>query len=69
MSRKKFSLIGAISDFDYHGDWGDYNSPKLLKAFLAKLGKNDVAEIEINSPGGLVVQEIGRASCRERVFV
>ena len=62
MSRKKFSLIGAISDFDYHGDWGDYNSPKLLKAFLAKLGKNDVAEIEINSPGGLVVQGIEMAN-------
>ena len=58
MSRKKFSLIGVISDFEYHGEWGDYNSPKTIKAFLAKLDKNDVAEIEINSPGGLVIQGI-----------
>lgn len=62
MSRKKFSLIGEISDFEYHGQWGDYNSPKTLRAFLAKLGKNDVAEIEINSPGGLVVQGIEMAN-------
>ena len=62
MSRKKFSLIGEIADFEYHGEWGDYNSPKPLKAFLAKLGKNDVAEIEINSPGGLVIQGIEMAN-------
>lgn len=62
MSRKKFSLIGVISDFEYHGEWGDYNSPKTIKAFLAKLDKNDVAEIEINSPGGLVIQGIEMAN-------
>lgn len=62
MSRKKFSLIGVISDFEYHGHWGDYNSPKTIKAFLAELDKNDVAEIEINSPGGLVIQGIEMAN-------
>ena len=71
MSRKKFSLIGEISDFDYHGAWGDYNSPKPLKAFLAELAADDEAEIEINSPGGLVVQGIEMANaiknCKAKV--
>ena len=71
MSRKKFSLIGEIADFDYHGVWGDYNSPKPLKAFLAGLAADDEAEIEINSPGGLVVQGIEMANaiknCKAKV--
>lgn len=71
MGRKKFSLIGEITDFDYHGTWGDYNSPKPLKAFLASLASDDEAEIEINSPGGLVVQGVEMANaiknCRAKV--
>lgn len=71
MGRKKFSLIGEITDFDYHGTWGDYNSPKPLKAFLASLASDDEAEIEINSPGGLVVQGVEMANaiknCKAKV--
>jgi len=71
MGRKKFSLIGEIADFDYHGPWGDFNSPKPLKAFLASLAADDEAEIEINSPGGLVVQGIEMANaiknCKAKV--
>lgn len=62
MSRKKFSLIGEIADFDYHGAWGDFCSPKPLKAFLDTLAPGEEAEIEINSPGGLVVQGIEMAN-------
>ena len=62
MGRKKFSLIGEIADFDYHGTWGDFNSPKPLKAWLATLADGEEAEIEINSPGGLVVQGIEMAN-------
>ena len=62
MGRKKFSLIGEITDFDYHGDWGDYNSPKPLKAWLDTLAADEEAEIEINSPGGLVVQGVEMAN-------
>ena len=51
MSRKKYCLIGEITDFDYHGCWGDFCSPKSLKAFLATLNDGEEAEIEINSPG------------------
>lgn len=62
MGRKKFSLIGEITDFDYHSPWGDYNSPKPLKAFLDTLSADDVAEIEINSPGGNVIQGVEMAN-------
>ncbi len=62
MSRKKYSLIGEIADFDYHGFWGDWCSPKSLKAWLDKLEPGEEAEIEINSPGGLVVQGIEMAN-------
>ena len=62
MGRKKFSLIGEITDFDYHGIWGDYNSPKPLKAWLDTLAPGEEAEIEINSPGGLVVQGVEMAN-------
>lgn len=62
MGRKKYCLIGEITDFDYHGAWGDYCSPKSLKAFLADCGENDVVEIEINSPGGSVIQGIEMAN-------
>ena len=62
MGRKKFSLIGEITDFDYHGIWGDYNSPKPLKAWLDTLAADEEAEIEINSPGGLVVQGVEMAN-------
>jgi ATP-dependent Clp protease protease subunit len=62
MGRKKFSLIGEITDFDYHGVWGDYNSPKPLKAWLDTLAADEEAEIEINSPGGLIVQGVEMAN-------
>lgn len=62
MGRKKYCLIGEITDFDYHGAWGDYCSPKSLKSFLAGCGENDVVEIEINSPGGSVIQGIEMAN-------
>lgn len=62
MGRKKFSLVGEIADFDYHGTWGDFCSPKPLKAFLDTLAPGEEAEIEINSPGGLVVQGIEMAN-------
>lgn len=62
MNRKKFSLIGEISDFDYHGMWGDYNSPRPLRDFLAGVTAADEVEIEINSPGGLVVNGIEMAN-------
>ena len=62
MGRKKFSLIGEITDFDYHGTWGDFNSPKPLKAFLDTLAPGEEAEIEINSPGGLVIQGVEMAN-------
>lgn len=55
---KKFTLIGEIADFDYHGFWGDYVSPRSVKEFLATLAKGEKAEIEINSPGGLVIQGV-----------
>ena len=62
MSRKKYCLIGEITDFDYHGFWGDYCSPKSLKAWLDTLAPDEEAEIEINSPGGSVVQGIEMAN-------
>lgn len=62
MKRAKFSLIGEIAEFDYHGPWGDFNSPKSLKDFLAGLSAGDEAEIEINSPGGLVIQGVEMAN-------
>jgi ATP-dependent Clp protease protease subunit len=62
MSRKKYSLIGEIADFDYHGFWGDWCSPKSLKSFLDTLAPGEEAEIEINSPGGSVVQGIEMAN-------
>ena len=65
MGRKKFSLIGEITDFDYHGTWGDFNSPKPLKAFLDTLAPGEEAEIEINSPGGLVIQGVEMANANK----
>ena len=62
MSRKKYSLIGEIADFDYHGFWGDWCSPRSLKAWLDKLAPGEEAEIEINSPGGLVVHGVEMAN-------
>ena len=62
MGRKKFSLIGEITDFDYHGDWGDFCSPKSLKAWLDTLSAGEEAEVEINSPGGSVVHGIEMAN-------
>ena len=70
--RKKYSLIGEITDFDYHGFWGDYNSPRSLKAFLDTLSADDVAEIEINSPGGSVIQGVEMANaiknCKAKII-
>lgn len=60
--KSKYSLIGEITDFDYHGFWGDYCSPKSLKAWLATLKPGEEAEIEINSPGGNVIQGIEMAN-------
>ena len=60
--KSKYSLIGEITDFDYHGFWGDYCSPKSLKAWLAKLAPGEEAEIEINSPGGNVIHGIEMAN-------
>ena len=62
MSRKKYCLIGEITDFDYHGFWGDYCSPKSLKEFLDGLSAGEEAEIEINSPGGSVIMGIEMAN-------
>lgn len=62
MARKKFCLIGEITDFDYHGFWGDFCSPRSLRAFLDELGEGDEAEIEINSPGGLVILGVEMAN-------
>jgi len=59
---KKYSLIGEIADFDYHGFWGDWCSPKSLKAFLDTLNPGEEAEIEVNSPGGSVIQGIEMAN-------
>lgn len=54
---KKYCLDGEIADFDFHDQSGfwSYCGPKSLKAFLADLKNGEKAEIEINSPGGLVV--------------
>ena len=62
MGRKKYCLIGEITDFDYHGFWGDYCSPKSLKAWLDTLSAGEEAEIEINSPGGNVIQGVEMAN-------
>ena len=61
MGRKKYSLIGEIADFDYHGFWGDWCSPKSLKAWLDTLSAGEEA-VEINSPGGSVVHGIEMAN-------
>ena len=60
--KSKYSLIGEISDFDYHGFWGDWCSPKSLKAWLNTLSDGQEAEIEINSPGGSVIHGIEMAN-------
>lgn len=60
--KSKYSLIGEISDFDYHGFWGDWCSPKSLKAWLNTLSPGEEAEIEINSPGGSVIHGIEMAN-------
>lgn len=71
MARKKFCLIGEITDFDYHGFWGDFCSPRSLKAFIDGLGEGDEAEIEINSPGGLVILGVEMANaiknCKNKI--
>lgn len=71
MARKKFCLIGEITDFDYHGFWGDFCSPRSLRAFLDGLGEGDEAEIEINSPGGLVILGVEMANaiknCKNKI--
>ena len=59
---KKYSLVGEIADFDYHSDMWDFCGPKSLKAFLAELKEGERAEIEINSPGGLVVSGVEMAN-------
>ena len=59
---KKYSLIGEIADFDYHGSWGDYCSPRSLHAFLDGCHNGERVEIEINSPGGLVIKGIEMAN-------
>ncbi len=59
---KKYQLVGEIADFEYHSDFFDVCSPKGLKAFLATLADGEKAEIEINSPGGLVVYGIEMAN-------
>lgn len=59
---KKYSLIGEIADFDYHGNWGDYCSPRSLHAFLDGCQNGERVEIEINSPGGLVIQGVEMAN-------
>ena len=59
---KKYQLIGEIADFDYHSDLWDFCGPKSLKAFLADLKVGEKAVIEINSPGGSVVQGIEMAN-------
>ena len=60
--KSKYSLIGEISDFDYHGNWGDWCSPRSLKAWLGTLRNGEEAEIEINSPGGSVIHGIEMAN-------
>lgn len=55
---KKYNLIGEVSDIDYHDDVWDFCGPKSIKAFLADLKPGEKAEIEINSPGGLVLAGI-----------
>ena len=59
---KKYSLIGEIADFDYHGFWGDYCSPRSLHEFLDGCQNGERVEIEINSPGGLVIQGVEMAN-------
>ena len=69
--KKRYSLIGEITDFDYHGFWGDFCSPRSLKAFIDGLGEGDEAEIEINSPGGLVILGVEMANaiknCKNKI--
>ena len=62
MAKKKYSLIGEIADFDYHGIWGDFCAPRSLRAFLDGLNDGEEAEIEINSPGGLVIHGVEMAN-------
>ena len=59
---KKYSLNGEIADFDFHSDLWDFCGPKSLKAFLADLKDGERAEIEINSPGGLVISGVEMAN-------
>lgn len=59
---KKYSLNGEIADFDFHSDKWDFCGPKSLKAFLADLKDGERAEIEINSPGGLVISGVEMAN-------
>lgn len=59
---KKYQLNGEIADFEYHSNFFDVCSPKSLKAFLAQLEDGEKAEIEINSPGGLVIYGVEMAN-------
>ena len=59
---KKYQLNGEIADFEYHSNFFDVCSPKGLKAFLAQLEDGEKAEIEINSPGGLVIYGVEMAN-------
>lgn len=62
MAKSRYAIVGEIADFDYHGNWGDFTSPRSLRAFLDSLGEGDEAEIEVNSPGGSVVKGIEMAN-------
>ena len=62
MAKSKYSIVGEIADFDYHGNWGDFTSARSLKAFLGSVGKDDEVELEINSPGGSVIKGIEMAN-------
>ena len=59
---KKYQLTGEIADFDFHNDMWDFCGPKSLKAWLAELKVGEKAEIEVNSPGGLVIAGIEMAN-------
>ena len=62
MAKSKYSIVGEIADFDYHGNWGDFTSARSLKSFLSTVGKDDEVELEINSPGGSVIKGIEMAN-------
>lgn len=59
---KTYKLNGEITDFEFHNDFWDFCSPKGLCKFLDGLTAGEKAVIEINSPGGLVVQGVEMAN-------